>query len=83
MKKLLCYILITQSLATQALASHQSYTFKYKLQNEELEIKKSAATWDVALSFAAQQCFDFYIKSRKLTDDHGLDVIDVCANPNS
>lgn len=61
----------------------KEYTFKYKLSGESLEIKREAASYEDAFDQAAQQCFQHYKGQKKVSEDRGLDIIDVCANPRS
>lgn len=61
----------------------KEYTFKYQLSGQTLEIKKAALSYEDAYDSAAQQCFNYYKGSGKLSEDRGLDIIDVCANPRS
>ncbi|XGC82446.1 hypothetical protein ACES2L_08145 [Bdellovibrio bacteriovorus] len=64
-------------------SSGKEFTFKYKLSGQTLEIKKSAGSYEEAYEMAAQQCFNFYKGAGKVSEDRGLDIIDVCANPRS
>ena len=64
-------------------APHKEYNFKYKLLGQTLEIKKAASSYEEAYEQAAQQCFNFYKGANKVSEDRGLDIIDVCANPRS
>lgn len=61
----------------------KEYTFKYKLSGQTLEVKKSAPSYEDAFEQAAQTCFNFYKGAGKVSEDRGLDIIDVCANPRS
>lgn len=63
----------------------QSFTFKYRYQGETLEVRRQAPAWEVAFEQAAQTCFEHYKRHHgtRLTEDQGLDIIDVCANPRS
>jgi hypothetical protein len=76
MKTLIAILL----LSTIALAD-QEFTFKYKLEGETLEVKKTAPSWEEAFSFSAQKCYEFFKKNRQFTEQSRLDIIDVCANP--
>lgn len=89
MKKLLI-ALITLS-ATFSYASKKSYnpeelktySFKYKYQNEKFEINKPALSYEEAFDQAASECFKHYKAGQPVTEEKGLDIIDVCANPRS
>lgn len=63
----------------------QAFVFKYKYQGENLEVRRQMASYEQAFEQAAQTCFDHYKRNHggKLTEDQGLDIIDVCANPRS
>ena len=61
----------------------KEYNFKYKMAGQTLEITRSAGSYEEAFEGAAQQCFNFYKGSGKLSEDRGHDIIDVCANPRS
>lgn len=64
-------------------SSGKEYTFKYKLSGQTLEIKKSAPSYEDAFDQAAQQCFSYFKGQGRVSEDRGLDIIDVCANPRS
>lgn len=87
MKTLITIALLAFSCTSFAWSSKgtpdKEYTFKYKLSGQTLEIKRSAASYEDAYEGAAQQCFNFYKGAGKVSEDRGLDIIDVCANPRS
>lgn len=62
-------------------AGVKEYIFKYILSGRTLEIKESAESYEEAFEKSAQRCFDFYRGSGKMSEERGLDIIDVCANP--
>lgn len=64
-------------------AATKEYTFKYKLSGQSLELRKVAGSYEEAYEQAAQQCFKYYKGAGKVSEDRGLDIIDVCANPRS
>lgn len=89
---LICLVLI--SLAVENNQSQQNlrkpsslssptkeYTFKYEFKGDKLEIKVKNKEWDESLSQAAQQCFNYFKGDKKVSEEVGLDIIDVCANP--
>lgn len=58
----------------------ENYTFKFKYQGKSLEITEKDMTWENAYRSASKKCFKhFYPKFE--SEEKGLDVIDVCANP--
>ena len=63
----------------------KAFVFKYHYQGENLEVRRQVASYEQAFEQAAQTCFDHYRRNfgGKLTEDQGLDIIDVCANPRS
>jgi len=61
----------------------QLYTFKFHLKGETYEYNQAANTYEEAFTKAAKACYSHYKDGRHLTEDDGLDIIDVCANPRS
>jgi hypothetical protein len=61
----------------------KEYVFKYKLGGTSIDIKSKGASYEDAFASAADTCFKFYKGAGKISDDRGLDIIDVCANPRS
>jgi len=59
----------------------KSYSFKFKLKTESFEYTRTAASYDEAYEDAAQVCFKHFKAGRHVSEDEGLDIIDVCANP--
>jgi len=59
------------------------YTFKFKLSHETYEYSQKSPSYEEAFQKAAQSCFDHYREGKKLSENQGLDIIDVCANPRS
>lgn len=88
MKKLTLITFITLA-STQAFAwkttpdYSKEFTFKYHLAGEKLEIKRQAASYEDAYEQAAQDCFKHFKGNSPLTEERGLDIIDICANPRS
>lgn len=64
-------------------APTKEYLFKYNLSGETLEIRNPAGSYEEAFEKAAQQCFNHYKGRGKVSENRGLDIIDVCANPRS
>jgi hypothetical protein len=88
MKQLIMILIVAVS-STQALAwketapTQKEYTFKFELDHTKFEVKKSAPSYEDAFASAAQQCFSHFKGQGKVSEDRGLDIIDVCANPRS
>ncbi|HEY8271946.1 MAG TPA: hypothetical protein VIG33_13735 [Pseudobdellovibrionaceae bacterium] len=61
----------------------KSYEFKFKLKAESFVFSSSALSYDEAFEVAAKACFKHYKRGRHVSEDQGLDIIDVCANPRS
>lgn len=82
---LLCCLLVsTQTLAwVSTQPSEQEFKFKFTLQKEKYEYTTSANTYEQAYERAAQACFNHFKAGRRVSEDQGLDIIDVCANPRS
>ena len=59
------------------------YNFKFKLASETYEYTQKSASYEEAFGKAAQACYRHYKAGQRLTEDRGLDIIDVCANPRS
>lgn len=64
-------------------ANAAEYAFKYKFDNEKLEIKTQGSSYEEAYVRAAKLCFSHFTKNKRYSESYGLDVIDHCANPNS
>lgn len=61
----------------------KSYDFKFKLKSDSFSYTRTAANYEEAYEAAAQACFKHYKGGRHVSEDEGLDIIDVCANPRS
>lgn len=87
MKTLLTIAILAFTCTSFAWSSKDSatkeYTFKYKLQGESFEYSTSKGSYEEAFEVAAQKCFSHFKGARKVSEDRGLDIIDVCANPRS
>lgn len=64
-------------------APTKDYLFKYSLAGKTFEVRSPAGTYEEAFEKAAQKCFNYYKGSGKVSENRGLDIIDVCANPRS
>ena len=51
------------------------------MNNESYEYTQKAKTYEDAYSKAAQACFTHFKAGRRVSEDQGLDIIDICANP--
>jgi len=61
----------------------KAYDFKFKLKAETYTYTRTAANYEEAYESAAQACFKHFKGGRHVSEDEGLDIIDVCANPRS
>ncbi len=61
----------------------KDYDFVYRVNGHPITITRTAASYEEAFDKAAQDCFRVLKNGRKLTEDKGLDIIDICANPRS
>lgn len=57
------------------------YSFKFNLKKEIFEYSQKAPSYEDAFHKAAQACYNHYKGGRRLSEERGLDIIDVCANP--
>lgn len=63
--------------------AQKSYDFHFKLKSDTFQYSRTAASYEEAFEDAAQACFKHFKKGRRLNENEGLDIIDVCANPRS
>jgi hypothetical protein len=59
------------------------YGFKFSLKGATFEYKQSSPSFEEAFERAAQACYTHFKDGKRLNEDTGLDIIDVCANPRS
>jgi hypothetical protein len=57
------------------------FSFNYSWNNEVFSFKTQAPSFEEALPVAAEACFKHFRQGRKATHDEGLDIIDICVNP--
>jgi len=63
-------------------AEAKEFKFTYILGRDQLQYKTNADTWEEAFKRGADFCFDFFVKKESvISEDRGLDIIDICANP--
>ena len=63
--------------------TQKEYAFKFKLKGNSFDYARTAPSYEVAFEAAAQACFNHYKGNRRIAEEEGLDIIDVCANPRS
>ncbi len=61
----------------------QLYKFKFRMKSELYEYSQKTTSYEEAFERAAKSCYQHFKDGRKLTEDQGLDIIDVCANPRT
>jgi hypothetical protein len=71
------------SAASQALSEKQVFAFKYKLKGESFEYTQASTSYETAFEAAAKACYQHFKGGHHISEDQGLDIIDVCANPRS
>jgi hypothetical protein len=64
-------------------STDKEYSFKFKYEGENLVLLQKATSYEEAYEKAAQSCFQHFKGGRKVAEQKGLDIIDVCANPRS
>lgn len=87
MKTLITLALMTFSCSSFAWSSHEpvtkEYLFKFKMAGQILELKHEGQSYEDAYEKAAKECFHYFKGNGKVSENRGLDIIDVCANPRS
>lgn len=85
-------VLIAASFILGSLQSHawiskeettKLYNFKFKMVDTTFEYSQKSASYEEAFGKAAKACYRHFKNGKALTEDQGLDIIDVCANPRS
>ncbi len=77
-------ITIILAMTSIAGASKQGeYKFKYTYKGEKLELIETSNSWESSFERASLKCFKHFSQGKPLTQDQGLDLIDLCANPKS
>lgn len=80
MKKLLTIMFV---LLVSQLAMAKEYKFKWTDRRDVLQYKVEASDWETAFKSASMFCFKFLMKKEvRFSEERGLDIIDVCANPD-
>jgi hypothetical protein len=59
----------------------KSYDFSFKLKSDSFKYTRTAASYEEAFEDAAKECFKHFKNGKRLNENEGLDIIDVCANP--
>lgn len=61
----------------------KEFSFKFQMKNEKYEYSQKAGSYEEAFEKAAQSCYRHFKGGRQISEDRGLDIIDVCANPRT
>lgn len=83
------FLILASTLSLQSFAAidsksnQQEYKFKFNLKGSTYEYKQSSSSWEKAFELAAKACYQHFKSGQKLSEEQGLDIIDVCANPRS
>lgn len=72
------FVLFLSSLANAA-----DFTFIFKMKGDILTLKVEGNNYESAFDRAALMCFKHFKRDQFLTEEKGLDIIDVCANPRN
>lgn len=67
--------------------AEKEHRFVYRMKDQgtiqTFEFSSTAPSFEEAFDKGAQACYRHFKGGRKLTEERGLDIIDVCANPRS
>lgn len=80
---LIFLILQVSTLAFAATSGKKEFKFKYTYKGERLEIVETSDSWEKSFERSAMKCLKHFSKGQALSDDQGLDLVDLCANPKS
>ncbi len=89
MKKVILTTLLLLTVSQSAFAwistevATKDYNFVYRFNKETYKVELKGPSYDEAFEKAAQNCFDHFKGGRRISEDFGIAVIDVCANPRS
>ena len=78
--------LLVSLLAKTAFAQSQgtrNFDFFYRVNGQPLKISAVGKSYEEAFEKAAKDCFSQLGGGRKISEDTGLAIIDVCANPRT
>ena len=80
----ICMLLSLQASAWVSTAPpEKEYRFKFTMEQQVFEYSLKSNTYEQAFERAAQACFHHFKAGRRVSEDRGLDIIDVCANPRT
>lgn len=68
---------------TNSAKALEKFQFKYTFQGDRLFLTQEAEDPNQALKLAAKICFKHFKGPEKISEEKGLDIIDICANPKN
>ncbi len=74
---------LSASASTPSDAGDRTFQFKFRLKGDIYEYSQKNGTYEEAFESAAKACYKHFKGGRHISEDQGLDIIDVCANPRS
>ena len=89
MKKVLLVILLVSGYYSSSFAfisnqpTEKFYEFKYHISGQVLEFKQKAQSYEDAMEKVALKCFKELKGQGRISEEKGLDIIDICANPRN
>ncbi|MEK6774121.1 MAG: hypothetical protein AABY64_09275 [Bdellovibrionota bacterium] len=87
-KYLIVFLLISVYFSTSfAFVSNapieKDYKFIYHVAGHTLEFNQKAGSYEDAMEKVALKCFQELKGPKKINEEKGLDIIDICANPRA
>ena len=87
----ICFGYVSAQAWVDGPTAEKEHRFVYRMKAQEngrpvmqtFEYASSAPSYDEAFEQAAKACYRHFKNGKRLTEDKGLDIIDVCANPRS
>ncbi|MBN8537888.1 MAG: hypothetical protein J0M15_12610 [Deltaproteobacteria bacterium] len=61
----------------------EKFQFNYNFHGDSLFLTQEAEDPNQALKIAAKICFKHFKGQGKISEERGLDIIDICANPKN
>lgn len=87
MKSTIFFVILSLGLQASAWVSKgpsdKAYSFQFKLKGQVFEYSQNSDSYEDAFEKAAKACYQHFKGGQRLSEDQGLDIIDVCANPRT
>lgn len=83
MKAFIILNLILIIFLSHSARAFEKFQFKYDYQGDRLFLTQEADDANQALKLAAKICFKHFKGPDKISEEKGLDIIDICANPKN